>query len=451
MSLRFRLLASIVGALLVALTVGGTLACWQARRSVQTEMDAALAGGTLAVRQSLAVAGAASSRTYLQSLVRSFDGQRHLRAILQLGGRPGTQSRLASFPLGVPEWFAALIGVPSRTIRIPLPAQVPAASAATLILRTDPGNEIGEVWNQMRDAFAVMVLFCGGTFVLVYVLIGHALRSLSMLETGLRLISDGDYETAVPERGPPELRSLARGFNRMAERLRTYAKRNLQLQEQIVRLQDEERAWIARDLHDEVGPYLFAIGVDAEAIPVLVDAKNSSETTKRADAIREAVAHIQTHIRAILRQLRPVEHLDFGLDPAIRDLIAFWQRRYPDVRFDLDMRLDGAELARDAEEVVYQVVRESLSNAVRHGGPEFIGVSIICSEPNNVAVEIVDDGNGLPAGPLRAGMGLDGMAARIRALDGVLEVKPRMAGRGVRVIAMLPLPAGAAHMRAATT
>jgi signal transduction histidine kinase len=63
-------------------------------------------------------------------------------------------------------------------------------------------------------------------------------------------------------------------------------------------------------------------------------------------------------------------------------------------------------------------------------------------------VQIVDDGEGLPEGPLRKGMGLDGMAARIRALNGKFEVLPRAAGRGLRVIATMPLQAGENLMRA---
>jgi two-component system sensor histidine kinase UhpB len=447
MSLRLRLLSSILIVLLVALAIGGVLACRQAKKSVQTEMDAALAGGSLVAHQSLAMQGRAPTAQYIQPLVRSFDGQRHLQAILRIGGKERARSRIAPYPAGVPEWFTALIDVPSRTLKIPAPSQS-GVPPATLMLRTEPANEIGEVWSQTRDAVAIMVFFCGAIFVLVYILIGQALQSLSRLEAGLTTISGGKYETAIPESGPPEFLTLARGFNRMAGQLGAYARRNSQLQEQLVKLQDEERTWIARDLHDEVGPYLFAIGVDADAIPVLIDAKNGYETMKRADAIREAVAHIQKHIRAILRQLRPVEHLDFGLDAAIHDAIAFWRRRYRDIRFNLDISLGGAEIARDVEEVVYRVVRESISNAVRHGRPHCIDVSIKCFEPDHVAVEVADDGDGLPDGPLRSGMGVEGMATRIRALNGRFEIAPRTPGRGVRVGAILPLNDADSRLRA---
>jgi two-component system sensor histidine kinase UhpB len=448
LSLRSLLLASIVAVLLGALAIGGLLACLQARKSVRTEMDSALVGGTLVVHQSLQSEDRQPSAARFRALIRSFDGQRHLRAVLLIGGVQAAQSRPAPVSVAVPRWFAALINVPSTvaTARISLPGQSPGSSPATLLLKSEPDNEIGEVWIQTRNAFAVLVILCGGISALICVIIGRTLRSITTLEAGLRTISDGHYETAVPEIGPPEFRALAAGFNRMAERLHVYVLRNAQLQDQLVKLQDEERAWIARDLHDEVGPYLFAIGVDAEAIPILAEAKRSSEMVQRADAICEAVAHIKRHIRAILRQLRPVQHLDFGLDSAVRDTIDFWQRRYPEMQFDLDLKLGHAEMTREIEEVAYRIVSEGISNAVRHARPKSVGISIVCLNGGRLKVDVVDDGNGLPIGPLRAGMGLDGMAARIRALHGNFEVGPRVAGSGVRITALLPLEKRATPM-----
>ena len=439
MSLRFRGLASIAGILIAVLAVGGILACWQARRSVRTEMDAALAGARLVVRQSLANRQGAPNEYFFRSLVRSFDGQRHVRALLVLpSGPPHAQSRLAPPESAVPDWFAALIDVPSRSVRISPGIASVGAPAETLVLQTDPRNEIGEVWDQTRDAVAVMFLFCCGTLVVVYLLVGHALRFLSSLGAGFGAISDGNYETAIPERGPPEFLALAQGFNRMAERLRTYAVQTARLQEQIISLQEEERAEIARDLHDEVGPYLFAIGVDADAVSKLSDGRRTREVAERAGAIREAVAHIQQHLRAILRQLRPIGNLDFGLQRAIGDLVTFWQRRYQTIGFRLEVALEDLEVDRSVEETAFCIVRESVSNAIRHGQPRSICISIYRSTPNHIAVEIADDGNGLSCDPPQTGMGLRSMTDRVRVLGGRLDIAPGAGNCGVRVVATLP-------------
>ncbi len=184
-----------------------------------------------------------------------------------------------------------------------------------------------------EDSFVIMLLFCGASLVAVYAIIGARARVLLEFDAALRGIADGGYQARMPEKGPPEFSRLARGLQPdggAARRLRAQEPRAAG--QQILTLQEEERAEIARDLHDEVGPYLFAIGVDAEAAGLA--------------SIRESVAHVQKHIRAILRQLRPAGLLDFGLRAAIGDLVAFWSRRDPAITFDLDIAVEDCETRR---------------------------------------------------------------------------------------------------------
>lgn len=70
----------------------------------------------------------------------------------------------------------------------------------------------------------------------------------------------------MPEHGPLELARLARGFNLMTGKLAATAAQNQRLNERLLTLQAEERADLARDLHDEVGPLLFAVNMTAATI-----------------------------------------------------------------------------------------------------------------------------------------------------------------------------------------
>jgi two-component system sensor histidine kinase UhpB len=106
-------------------------------------------------------------------------------------------------------------------------------------------------------------------------------------------------------------------------------------------------------------------------------------------AIRDAAQHVQSHVKEILRQLRPVNSLDFGLEPAIADLVAFWSRRHPDIRFVSEIApLPG--LDRRREDAIYRIVQESISNAVRHAKPKTVQNSI-GSEGDNVTASVTDD------------------------------------------------------------
>ncbi len=140
---------------------------------------------------------------------------------------------------------------------------------------------------------------------LIYATVGRALRPLEQLSSALERVGDGDYTAHVAEAGPEDLKPIYRAFNQMAERLRTSEQHNQRLNEQLSTVQEEERSEISRDLHDEIGPFLFAADVDAQAIPLLVSRDASSEIVERSKAIRQSVQHMQVHLRGILSRLRP--------------------------------------------------------------------------------------------------------------------------------------------------
>jgi two-component system sensor histidine kinase UhpB len=195
---------------------------------------------------------------------------------------------------------------------------------------------------------------------------------------------------------------------------------------------------VARDLHDEVGPYLFAIKVDAGDIPRLALEGAATAIGARATAITEAADHIHGHVKAILRQLRPSHALELGLRAAIEGLVAFWRQRRPEVRFEVQIAPDLAIADRGIEDAAYRLAQESISNAVRHGRPSVIAVSVAATPTGQILVSITDDGGGFHQASSRDGLGLAGMAERVRALDGRFEVTNSADDLGVRVSALLP-------------
>lgn len=432
-SLRFRLISAISALLVATLALAAGVAAWRAYGSVLTEMRAAMSGAETVAREAFGRHGENEKPDDLTDLVHSFNGQRHVRAAVVLAsGKTWMQSRPLAPDDQAPGWFAALIGVHPQSVRIP----APAPTGATLVLSTDPTDEIAEVWRQTSGAFVTLMLFCGGVCLAIYLIVGHALRRFGEFDLALRAIGDGRYDTDLSERGPPEFVRLARGFNHMAGRIREVEQRNSDLHEQILTLQEEERAAMARDLHDEVGPYLFAIHVDAGDIPRLSRAGDGEGVVERASAIREATAHVQKHVRAILRQLRARDALEFGLRPAIDELVSFWSRRCPAVAFTVKTDTGPHPLPRKVEEVAYRLIQESISNAIRHGQPERLGVTAIRLEADELLIEVVNDG-APSAKPNAAGTGLRGMAERVQTLAGRFECGPIEGG--FRTRAHLPL------------
>ena len=344
MSLRARLTLLIVLLLGFSLGVATGLAAWQAAQQLRTELNAALLVGVQTVR------GDASARdqpSRLAGLVAEFNGDRHLQAVL-LGtdGEVLRASTLASGGDPVPAWFARLVG------RGP-PAVLVRQGAGTVLLRADPANELLEIWGSLRDEVLGFAMLCVPMVVLVYLTVLRALRPLADIAAGLGRIEAGGREVRVPARGPPELAGLARGFNRMSGRLDDVDARNARLAEQMLSLQEEERADLARDLHDEVGPALFAVTMTTATILRLLreaapDGQAAAMAAPREDAaphggsaaarsareiagevrlIQDSIGHVQRHVRDILGRLRPLRAAEFGLPAAVGELAAFWRAR----------------------------------------------------------------------------------------------------------------------------
>lgn len=146
--------------------------------------------------------------------------------------------------------------------------------------------------------------------------------------------------------------------------------------------------------------------------------------------------HVQRQVKDILRQLRPANAVEFGLGTAVAELVAFWARRYPAIRFEHSVASELG-LERRGEEAAYRIVQEGLSNAVRHGEPHLVRVAI-SRRAEGVEIRVEDDGGGLKHSSNGLGhMGLTGLEERVLALHGRFAVE-NLSGRGVRIVALLP-------------
>ncbi|MEO8300295.1 MAG: histidine kinase [Rhizomicrobium sp.] len=437
MSLKIRVLGSIAALLILSLLAGAVLLSLHAHALVDLEVRTAFHGAAKSVGDTLR--SDVQHTVTLREVVSSFQGQRHVRAALvNETGKVIVQSEIGPLSDPAPAWFARLMTPPPLTARIPIALP---GFPCVVVLTSDSHSEIAEVWGHVRDAFVIMLLFCASTMAIVSLAVGAAIRFLGRFQTGLQAISDSRYETRIDAKGPPEFVRLAQGFNHMAGQLSAFSRTNRQLYAQLQNAQEEERAEIARDLHDEVGPYLFALQVDAKAIGKI----ETPEASRLSASVREAVVHIQRHVRNILRQLRPVTQLEFGLEAAVGDLIAFWTRRNPEIGFAVNVRLQSV-LERRHEEAAYRIVQEAVSNAVRHGRPKAVRIDIQSTE-EQLTVLVQDDGSGAKDStedganltPISLGQaGIAGMRERVLALKGRLDIES-VAGHGVRLCAVLPL------------
>ena len=440
MPLRVRLIVLIGLVLLISLACGSALVGWRAANSVRTELRAALDVGIKTIRNGIdGLVGVDDRAGELRQLVATFNGNRHVRATL-LDGQDQ--------PVAVSQLFVPTQPVP-RLVRPPDRAAGPERFACrfpqtvgggAIALQADPINEIGEVWEGSRDAVLVLAGFAAMSALLIYAVVGRALRQLESLSTAFEHVGKDDYPAALPVHGPPELMRLANGFNLMTRRLDTAAAHNHRLNERLLTLQAEERADLARDLHDEIGPLLFAVDMTAATITRLAGSRREAEIPTHALSIHDAVGRMQRHVRVILGRLRPMQAI--GLEAAIDRLAAFWRSRRPDIVFSVTVSVDEERIGNDLKETIYRVVQEATSNAIRHGRPKQVAIAIAPDDAAGIRVEVADDGIGMSADrmagrdPTR--LGLIGMRERVMAMAGSLSIQQGRDGKGLALVARLP-------------
>ncbi|CCH87971.1 Two component integral membrane sensor signal transduction histidine kinase [Modestobacter italicus] len=232
----------------------------------------------------------------------------------------------------------------------------------------------------------------------------------------------------------------------VGRRLRTRAQRAAarvrELQEREQRIVADERARIARELHDVVAHRVSLMTVQAGAAKTV--ASSDPEAAARAmGAVEEAGRQALDELRHLLGVLRPsAGSADTEPQPGLADLPAL-VARMREAGLDVDLRIDGVTrgLPARVELSAYRIVQESLTNVVKHAGPGARTDVRLTTEGRDLVVEVRDDGSGATSLP-GAGHGIVGMRERAQLLGGALDVGPRPDG-GFAARARLPLDGGA--------
>src|SRR5262249_11735999 len=140
-----------------------------------------------------------------------------------------------------------------------------------LLITSLPNDEIAEIWDGIMTQLEVGSAVAIVLFLVTMLVIGRALTPLEALAQAMTRLEAGQYDARVAPGGAPELAALCGRLNHRAATLGEALESKRQLAERAVSLQDLERKEIARELHDEFGPYLFALRAHAGALMRLAE------------------------------------------------------------------------------------------------------------------------------------------------------------------------------------
>ena len=236
---------------------------------------------------------------------------------------------------------------------------------------------------------------------------------------------------------------------KVAERMQTEASlesRRQALQKlafQLLRVQEEERRRISRDLHDDINQRLALLSMDIEALERQLSF-SPSHVGRAVRTIQNRVVELSDVVRHLAYQLHPSILDDLGLPIALQRLVDDFTAR-SHIQGSFGHENIPAVVPQEIATCLYRVAQESLNNVARHAAASRVDVELTRSR-SGLTVTITDDGVGFDSEQPRQGphgLGLLGMKERVALIHGELLVSSAV-GKGTRVQVVVLVPEGVA-------
>ncbi len=310
---------------------------------------------------------------------------------------------------------------------------VMVAAVVASSLAANPNLNLGDD----PQAGIILGLFVGVTILVNVLMLQRRLRPLERLvdemeradlsRPGANL---GRGEVAID--GPEEVQRLHLAFRRMLERLEAERRRASSV---ALAAQEEERARVARDLHDEVNQSLTGLLLRLEALRD----RATPELARDLDETKALANQAMQELLSLARTLRPTALDDLGLKAALSALVDELGRKSSiETGFEGTGELTDAPM--DVQLVTYRVAQEALSNAAQHSEAQRIQVQL-SRDAEGIELTVTDDGRGFTFEEATRGLGIGGMRERALLVGGDLGVESRPQN-GTRVRLLVPISEG---------
>lgn len=382
-------------------------------------------------------------RNRLSSIAPELRSLRHVKIeVASVNDEESPGSSIADFfetakpaEQAVPQWFTSLIRPDSLSSSLSV-ISTSGSTLATLIVHGEPTNEIAEVWSDYRFLSFLWLVSSATLLLSLYVILHHILWPLDELSHGLGALERGELTVRMPAARARELRAFVTQFNRLASSLQNVCDENGRLCRNLIAVQEMERKQIASDLHDEIGPCLFGIMVNAQSIEKVVSkapAEMRADVGARVKEIAANCDRLKVTNRQILKRLRPAALGKVTLEGLLEDLINGFQRKQPEVSFATIFSDIERSYGEEIDITAYRCVQEAVTNALRHADPSSVLVQLLHQGPRGqesrldsvatLELRILDNGSGIKRySP--SGFGLATMRERVGAVGGDFEVGP---------------------------
>lgn len=437
LSLRTRLSIYVGFAIVIAVSLCISLFLIHAASRIRSESSSALKlANDFVVGAMPSIRNSSDPEAALRKLIEEAITSRHIRMFSEhvpLKAPPTTNSRPP------PAWFVRLLSSQQESVKFEIFSA--RGHIDQITIEPNPFDEISEIWEEIQW---ISLLSVGITLLIVGIIsivVSKTLAPIDSYVDALTKLDNGERIVAIESNGSPEFRIITERVYALALTLKELDDENHALIQKMIKVQDDERKELARDLHDEFGPALFMARVGVGGLRKKIDkALAEQRFSVEWDVVDANFDKLQQINKRTLGRLRPAALEEMGLTGAVEAMIQSWQRTKENLELAYRFSQTAFPLDEHKSLTAYRIIQEALTNVFRHSKASKAWIEMSTQfDDDSQLLKIVIEDNGIGVnshGP--KGIGLRGMKERILAAGGSLVVS-QVHPSGTRIEATIPV------------
>ena len=316
----------------------------------------------------------------------------------------------------------------------------------TVYISPDTASEQNEAAATLFGTFLMLVALTATLYLGVKLTLKNALNPLKKALNQLEDLAHNKYDGVLKESKISEVKAVNDAINALSQSLMQLENSRQMLSAKLISSQEDERARISRDLHDELGQKIAVIRYNTSYLLKSLSATSADDAMQAINDISVATKDIDQELKKILKELRPQEHLlnidNNSLKNLLLNLINGWQSTTGNqCQFNFLIDLGNVDFAQNIALTIFRITQEALTNIAKHSNASNVTIDIH-TDTNYIYWSVIDNGTGIPnwnQTTQQRGNGLAGLQERLWSIGGELTITPQLENGGFGLSARIPI------------
>ena len=320
----------------------------------------------------------------------------------------------------------------------------------TVSISPDPASELNEATASLFSSMLMLIALTATLYFGVKLTLAKALNPLKQSLHQLQQLAQNKYDGVLKESDISEVKAVNDAINELSQSLIKLDNSRQMLSAKLISSQEDERARISRDIHDELGQMIAGIRYNTSYLQKTLESKSKGEifndVLQAIGDISNATKNIDEELKRILKELRPQGNLlnlnNESIKKLLIDLIEGWQATTSNTCiFNYSIDLGSKLLQQNIGLTLFRITQEALTNIAKHAQASIVDIQIHVDQ-HFIYWSVCDNGTGISdwdGSTQQRGNGLSGLQERLWAIGGELTITPKLEEGGVGLSAKLPL------------